>query len=68
LDLHPFFHTLVRVTNSSSLTKTSADGLFSGSSDLTRASVGQFVVPEEDPTVYLNQILEKDFLEEVPLV
>src|SRR2546429_570553 len=69
-DLHPFFQTLVKVTNSSnikadnnspSMVSRNSDGTISGSPQLVTN-----IPTEEDSSNLLNEILEKDFLEEVP--
>jgi len=76
-DLHPFFQTLVKVTNSSSIKADSnsssmasrnSDGTISGSLE-SAASMSRLVTnvsTEEDSSNLLDEILEKDFLEEVP--
>lgn len=57
IDLHPFFQALVRVTNSSTLTKVASSDSSSGAADTQSF--------EEDPVLYMDEILERDFIEEV---
>ena len=74
LDLHPFFHTLVRVTNNANLTKPSPDvekASNGGATTEQRQRPLSQVKPsseEEDPAVAQDRNLESDFLEEIPWI
>lgn len=71
LDLHSFFHTLVRVTNNATLTKMSPDGEKQANGGPTSHRPLSQVKPtteEEDPAEALDRNLESDFLEEIPWI
>ena len=76
LDLHPFFHTLVRVTNNTNLTKSTPDtekvpngGPTSGDGRQPRPLSQIKPTPEEeDPLCAQDRNLDSDFLEDIPWI
>lgn len=69
IDLHPFFYTLVRVTNNANLTKSSpdADKMSNGACHRVVNQVKQ-ATDDEDPAVAQDRNLELDFLEPIPWI